>query len=67
VKARFRHAETGGWSGPPGLPAPPEMLPTVRLLRRGAWKPSAEEIAANPRAEAARARAVEKLPLKEVA
>jgi 16S rRNA (cytosine1402-N4)-methyltransferase len=67
VKARFRHAETGGWSGPPGLPPPPEMQPTVRLVRRGAWKPSVEEIAANPRAEAARARAVEKLPLKEVA
>jgi 16S rRNA (cytosine1402-N4)-methyltransferase len=67
VKARFRHAATGGWSGPPGLPPPPDIRPTVRLLRRGAWKPSPDEVAANPRAEAARARAVEKLPLQEVA
>jgi 16S rRNA (cytosine1402-N4)-methyltransferase len=67
VKARFRHAATGGWTGPADLPPPAEVRPTVRLLRRGAWKPSAAEIAANPRAEAARARAVEKLPLQEVA
>jgi 16S rRNA (cytosine1402-N4)-methyltransferase len=67
VKDRFRHAATGGWTGPPGLPPPPDIRPTVRLLRRGAWKPSPSEVAANPRAEAARARAVEKLPLQEVA
>jgi 16S rRNA (cytosine1402-N4)-methyltransferase len=35
--------------------------PTVRELRRGARKPSAAEVAANPRAESARLRAVEKL------
>jgi 16S rRNA (cytosine1402-N4)-methyltransferase len=70
VKARFRHAATGGWTSPPGkpgLPPPPDVTPTVKLLRRGTWKPSPDEIAANPRAEAARARAVEKLPLPEVA
>jgi 16S rRNA (cytosine1402-N4)-methyltransferase len=67
VKARFRHAATGGWTGPPGLPPPPDVHPTVTLLRRGAWKASPEEVAANPRAEAVRARAVEKLPLQEVA
>jgi 16S rRNA (cytosine1402-N4)-methyltransferase len=67
VKARFRHAATGGWSGPPGLPPPPDVRPTVKLLKQGAWKPSPEEVAANPRSEAARARAVEKLPLQEVA
>jgi 16S rRNA (cytosine1402-N4)-methyltransferase len=67
VKDRFRSAERGGWTGPSHLPTPPEIHPTVRLLRRGAWRPSAEEIAANPRAEAARLRAVEKLPLQEVA
>jgi 16S rRNA (cytosine1402-N4)-methyltransferase len=61
VKQRFRHAATGGWNGPAGLPPPPDVQPTVTLLRRGAWRPSASEIAANPRAEAARARAVEKL------
>lgn len=67
VKGRFRHAETGGWTGPSHLPVPADVVPTVRLLRRGAWKPTAAEIADNPRAEAARLRAVEKLPLQEVA
>ena len=67
VKARFRHAETGGWTGPSHLPPPPDVHPTVRLLRRGAWRPSDAEVADNPRAEAARLRAVEKLELPEVA
>lgn len=67
VKDRFRHAATGGWTGPSHLPTPPGVRPTVRLLRRGAWRPSDEETAANPRAEAARLRAVEKLDLQEVA
>jgi len=35
--------------------------PVVRLLKRGAWKPDAAEVAANRRAESARLRAVEKL------
>jgi 16S rRNA (cytosine1402-N4)-methyltransferase len=67
VKQRFRHHETGGWTGPSDLPVPSDVRPTVRLLRRGAWRPDAAEVAANPRAEAARLRAVEKLDLKEVA
>jgi len=67
VKARFRHAATGGWTGPAHLPTPPHIHPTVTLLRRGAWKASAEEAQANPRSEAVRARAVEKLPLPKVA
>jgi 16S rRNA (cytosine1402-N4)-methyltransferase len=67
VKARFRHAESGGWTGPSHLPTPSHVRPSVRLLRRGAWRPSADEIAGNPRAEAARLRAVEKLDLQEVA
>jgi 16S rRNA (cytosine1402-N4)-methyltransferase len=67
VKARFRHAETGGWTGPSHLPTPGGVRPTVRLLRRSAWRPDPAEIAENPRAEAARLRAVEKLPLQEVA
>jgi len=67
VKARFRHAESGGWTGPSHLPTPSHVRPSVRLLRRGAWRPSADEIAGNPRAEAARRRAVEKLDLQEVA
>lgn len=67
VKARFRHAETGGWTGPAHLPTPPHIHPVVTLLRRGAWKASPAEVAANPRSEAVRARAVEKLPFPKVA
>jgi 16S rRNA (cytosine1402-N4)-methyltransferase len=67
VKDRFRHAETGGWTGPSHLPTPPDVHPRVRLLRRGARRPTDAEIAENPRAEAARLRAVEKLDLQEVA
>jgi len=62
VKDRFRYAESGGWTGPSHLPVPPDVHPRVRLLRRGARRPSEAEVEANPRAEAARLRAVEKLP-----
>jgi 16S rRNA (cytosine1402-N4)-methyltransferase len=62
VKDRFRHAATGGWTGPSHLPVPPDVRPTARLLRRSAWRPSDVEVATNPRAEAARLRALEKLP-----
>jgi len=61
VKDRFRVASTGGCTCPPGLPCQCGATPTVRLLKRGAWKASAEEIADNPRSESARLRAVEKL------
>jgi 16S rRNA (cytosine1402-N4)-methyltransferase len=64
VKERFRTASTGGCTCPPGLPCVCGATPTVRLLKRGAWKPSAAEITANPRAESARLRAVEKLGLR---
>ena len=67
VKDRFRHAATGGWTGPSHLPTPPDVRPVVRLLRRGAWRPTEAEITDNPRSEAARLRAVEKLDLQEVA
>ena len=61
VKDRFALAATGGCICPPGLPCVCGAVPTGRLLNRGARKPSAEEIATNPRAEAARLRALEKL------
>jgi 16S rRNA (cytosine1402-N4)-methyltransferase len=61
VKERFRTASTGGCTCPPGLPCVCGAVPQVRLLKRGAWKPTAAEIAANPRAESARLRAVQKL------
>jgi 16S rRNA (cytosine1402-N4)-methyltransferase len=67
VKDRFRHAETGGWTGPSHLPVPPDVRRRARLVRRSAWRPSDDEVAANPRAEAARLRALEKLDLQEVA
>jgi 16S rRNA (cytosine1402-N4)-methyltransferase len=61
VKRTFRDAATGGCTCPPGLPCGCGATPTVRLLKRGAWKPSADEVARNRRAESARLRAVEKL------
>ena len=61
VKDRFRHAATGGCTCPVGLPCVCDAVATVRLLRPGALKPQAAEIALNRRAESARLRAVEKL------
>ena len=62
VKQTFRDAETGGCTCPPGLPCVCGAEPTVRLLKRGAWKATEEEIAANRRAESVRIRAVERIP-----
>jgi len=59
VKQRLRDAETGGCECPPGLDCVCGAVPTVRLLKRGAWKATAEEIAENPRAESVRLRAAE--------
>ena len=65
VKERFRHAVTGGCTCPVGLPCVCDAVQTVRLLRPGAWKPTPEEISANPRAESARLRVAEKLAVTE--
>ena len=47
---------------PRGLPVPlAGAEPTFRLLTRGARKPTSEEVAANPRAAAARLRAAERI------
>jgi 16S rRNA (cytosine1402-N4)-methyltransferase len=67
VKDRFRNAETGGCVCPPGMPCVCGAQPLVRLIRRGVRKPSAAEVAANPRAESARLRAVEKLVPQDAA
>jgi 16S rRNA (cytosine1402-N4)-methyltransferase len=61
VKARLRHAATGGWTGPAHLPPPSGVHPTVRLLKAGGWTPPPAEVAANPRASSARLRAAERL------
>jgi 16S rRNA (cytosine1402-N4)-methyltransferase len=47
---------------PPGLPVPlAEARPRFRLLTRGAERPSAAEVTANPRAASARLRAAERV------
>jgi 16S rRNA (cytosine1402-N4)-methyltransferase len=61
VKERFAVAATGGCTCPPGLPCVCGAVPTVRLLNRGARRPSTAERLANRRSESARLRAVEKL------
>jgi 16S rRNA (cytosine1402-N4)-methyltransferase len=64
VKQRLQDAAAGGTAPPPGVPiraGEEGTRPRLRLLKRGAWKPSADEIERNPRAESARLRAAEKL------
>ncbi len=61
VKDFLRWAETGGCECPPKLPCQCGAVPTIKLLHRGARKPSATEIAANSRSSSARMRSFVKL------
>ena len=61
VKGRFRTWSTGGCTCPPGLPCVCGARPSVRLVTHGARRPSPDEVGRNPRAAAARLRAVERL------
>jgi 16S rRNA (cytosine1402-N4)-methyltransferase len=58
VKQSFADAASGGCVCPPGLPCVCGAVPRHGLVFRGARKPSASEVVANPRAEAARLRAI---------
>ena len=64
VKQRLLNAALGGCTCPSGLPCVCGAVPRLRLLNRGARRPGAEELSANPRAESARLRAAEALPLE---
>jgi 16S rRNA (cytosine1402-N4)-methyltransferase len=60
VKRAFAAGSTS--TAPPDLPiVPPEAMPQLRLLTRGAEQASPAEIAANPRAASVRLRAVERV------
>ncbi len=58
TKQAFAEAASGGCVCPPGLPCVCGAVARHRLVFRGARKPSPSEIAANPRAESARLRAI---------
>jgi 16S rRNA (cytosine1402-N4)-methyltransferase len=61
VKERLLFEASGGCTCPAGLPCVCGAVARVRLLNRGARKPSASEVAVNPRAESARLRAAQAL------
>jgi 16S rRNA (cytosine1402-N4)-methyltransferase len=58
TKAAFASAASGGCVCPPRLPCVCGAVPRHRLVFRGSRKATAAEVAANPRAESARLRAI---------
>lgn len=65
VKRTLANAASGGCICPPGLDCVCGAVPTMRLMARGARMATKDELARNPRAEAARLRAAERLPTPE--
>jgi 16S rRNA (cytosine1402-N4)-methyltransferase len=60
AKFALATAATGGCTCPPGLPCTCGAVPVHRLVFRGSRRPSADEVAANHRAESARLRVIER-------
>ena len=65
VKDFLRRAETGGCECPPKLPCQCGAVPQLKLLHRGARKPTEQEVQANPRSSSARMRSFVKLAVEE--
>jgi len=61
VKSFFTRMSTDNCQCPPGLPCVCGANPQFRLVARGARRPTDEEVARNPRSEAARLRVIERL------
>jgi 16S rRNA (cytosine1402-N4)-methyltransferase len=61
VKERFTRAARGGCVCPPGMPCMCGATSEFHLVRRGATKPTAGEIAVNRRSESARLRVIERI------
>lgn len=61
VKSFFRNAASGGCTCPPGLPCGCGAVETLRVIKRGALKPTQDEVNRNPRAASARLRAAERI------
>jgi 16S rRNA (cytosine1402-N4)-methyltransferase len=63
VKRRFAEWAARSEPAPPGMPVQRQLEPLVRVLTRRPRRPTAQEIADNPRSASARLRAAEKLPI----